>query len=446
MLKPSIHIIIILLILISIQGCATYDYKIRKPKKALIQSDYEKAIELIQTNKFLNRNRNELLYHLELGKAYHLAGQYDSSNFHLNSADDMMEVMAPIEDLTTATFVNPAMTKYRAEEHEKILVHYYKALNYLYLRNYEEALVEARRLNLKEQALDVAKKSKDKKYSKDPFGLILMGMIYEASNDFNNAFIAYRNALETYETLKLYTDKKPPTLEADVARTAKLSGIYYKSNVQNPFETKGPGGELILFWENGIAPVKKEKNMVFAINKANGQGAYYFTDLNNTIQIPFSYNFNNSNVKPSDIGLLRISAPYYVSTKPNNHMAILMVNDTVRPLYIGEDVEQLAFELQKEAYFEELSKRLLRALVKKIAELKLAKQNEYAGLALGIANFAIEKADTRNWQSLPNEIYFTRVPLQKGENTIELKLNNGKSVRFSVNGTGGIIFKNIVSY
>ncbi len=448
MLKHILHIILLSILLLNINACATYNNKIRKAKTALINNDYDKALKSIEKNKFLHRKRNQLLYHLEIGKVYHLNGQYDSSNFHLNIADNMMEEYAPLTDLATSTLVNPAMQNYRAAAHEKILVNYYKALNYLFLSDIENALVEARQLNLKEQALSVSVHGKEKKYFQDPFGLVLMGMIYEAGNDFNNAFIAYRNAYEVYEKSNLYKDKMPPTLVVDMVRMAKLTGIHYKSDITNPYQTKGEGGELILFWENGIAPVKEEKNMIFTINKATGQGAYYFTDLNNTIQIPFNYNFsNNSNgVSPADIGLLRVASAYYVSTKQTLHHARLTVNDKLEPLYIGEDVEQLAFQLEKQNYIKQLGKRLLRVMVKKITELKIAQENEYAGLAVGIANVAMEKSDTRNWQSLPNEIYFTRVPLKKGENTIKLTLNNGKIIEFKVNGTGGMIFKNVVSY
>ena len=36
-------------------------------------------------------------------------------------------------------------------------------------------------------------------------------------------------------------------------------------------------------------------------------------------------------------------------------------------------------------------------------------------------NTITEKADTRNWQTLPYSISYTRIPLTKGENKISLK-------------------------
>ncbi|MGV6860260.1 MAG: COG3014 family protein [Putridiphycobacter sp.] len=438
-------------IFIGVTSCATYHHKINKTKSALIATDYDKAKNAIDKNKFLHKRRNLLLYHLEIGKVFHLQQQYDSSNFHLNIADDMMEQMSTLVDITKTTLVNEAIKNYKAAPHETILIHYYKALNYLYLNNKEDALVEARRLNLKQQKINIAKHGKDNKYSQDPFGLMLMGMIYESSNDFNNAFIAYRNAYETYQNSSIFKGKMPESLPFDVVRTAKQTGIQHPITnfTGNPFQTKGKGGELILFWENGIAPAKAEKNMIFTINKANGQGAYIFTDMNNTFQIPFNYNFNSSDpnsIQPSDIGLLRVASAFYVSSKNQNHFARLTVNGENYPIYLGEDIESLAFKLEREDQLKNLGIKLMRVMVKKITEIKVAEANEFAGIAVSIANFAMEKSDTRNWQSLPNEIYFTRIPLDPGKNTIELTLENNQKTTLNIEGQGQMVFKNIVNY
>ena len=80
-----------------------------------------------------------------------------------------------------------------------------------------------------------------------------------------------------------------------------------------------------------------------------------------------------------------------------------------------------------------------------MAEIKLAEQNEIAGLALGITNMAMEKSDTRNWQSLPNQIHYARIPLKKGNNIIKMTLENGKTITLNVVGNGKMIFKNIAT-
>ena len=66
-----------------------------------------------------------------------------------------------------------------------------------------------------------------------------------------------------------------------------------------------------------------------------------------------------------------------------------------------------------------------------------------AGLLVNIFNTATEKADTRNWQSLPAQIQYVRIPLQKGANQLNLQLGrNNKTI--TINGKGGIQFYNWV--
>ena len=65
---------------------------------------------------------------------------------------------------------------------------------------------------------------------------------------------------------------------------------------------------------------------------------------------------------------------------------------------------------------------------------------------MGIANVATEKADTRNWQSLPSTISYARIPLQEGRNTISFKASNGETKDFVLEGSGRMYFRNIVTY
>jgi uncharacterized protein len=117
----------------------------------------------------------------------------------------------------------------------------------------------------------------------------------------------------------------------------------------------------------------------------------------------------------------------------------------------------------------ELSSSLTRLAVKKLTEAAIRpnekkedddknkseeekkkdekKRNQREALALGLQlfNFATEKADTRNWQSLPHTIYYTRLPLKTGENSFTLQLNGPSSPSYTVSatGNGSLQFRNI---
>lgn len=437
------HIVFLIALMVAFSSCRTYYQKTDGTERAILAKNYEKAEDVIRDNKFLTRKRNLLLYYLELGKVQHLQGDFKASNISLNNADLMMEEYRNLLELAVGVTINPAMQPYLAEPHEKILVHYYKALNYLQLGDIEEAIVEARRIDLSGTQNENDVNGKDRKYGEDPFGLMLMGMIYEADRDYNNAFIAYRNAKEIYDTDEsgLYKGRAPESLERDLVRTAKYSGMVYASTL-TPMDL--PYGEAIIFWENGLAPVKEEKNMFFSLNKQNGD--FFFVSDNLSVPINYDFNKDNPDFKPSDLGLLRMAWSFYVPRGSRVQSAKITHNNKALQFYPIEDVSALAFQIERDNYLTELGKNLLRLALKKISELSLSEKNEYLGLALGIANVATEKADTRNWQSLPSTISYTRIPLQEGRNTLNFTASNGETQEFVLEGTGRMYFRNIVTY
>jgi hypothetical protein len=74
--------------------------------------------------------------------------------------------------------------------------------------------------------------------------------------------------------------------------------------------------------------------------------------------------------------------------------------------------------------FEEFGKGLLRAALKKAAEHSARKEDDRLGAVIGIVNAITEKADTRNWQTLPHSIYYARVPLKEGMNDVKFILHS----------------------
>ena len=67
---------------------------------------------------------------------------------------------------------------------------------------------------------------------------------------------------------------------------------------------------------------------------------------------------------------------------------------------------------------------LLRLGLKKAAEIKLAQENVALGAAATITNAITEKADTRNWQTLPHSVYYQRATLDAGDNVIGIRMQN----------------------
>ena len=79
-----------------------------------------------------------------------------------------------------------------------------------------------------------------------------------------------------------------------------------------------------------------------------------------------------------------------------------------------ENVEEIAFAELEDRLFREIGKSVARLVLKQAAEIVASNQNENAGFALSALNAFTEKADTRNWQTLPHATYYQRVQLAPG--------------------------------
>ena len=466
-----IRAIAVVLLMFLLFSCASYNNRIGNYYEQVVNNQYEKAYTSLDHNKLLNRKRNRLLYLFEKGKMAHLLKQYDSSNLYFNEADLFIEdARTSVKDVALGTLLNPMMETYKGEDFEKFMVHYYKALNYLSLGQSNEAMVEARRISLTSYAQQDKTGNNANRYSDDAFSLMLQGIIYEQSGDMNNAFISYRNATDLFlkNNKTWYGVGLPDQLKQDVLRTAAANGFLdevqrYSQllNTTPQAAQKSPGGELIIFWENGLAPVKQEQNLIFALNK-NGVGDFIFTDETGSVNVPFIFdnNLNKDNIKAEELRSLRVAFPKYLEQPLFYTGGSVSVNNTSYSFENAENINDLAFATLKERFLKEMTKTLSRLAIKKLAEAaarpkkddKNKNEKEAMALAIQMFSMASEKADTRNWQSLPHTILYTRIPLQKGANEVQLNFSAGgpgqqnKPVKLTVEGNGGLQVHNICTF
>lgn len=448
-------------LMLFLTSCVTYNQRISDYYHSLSRKDYSSAEKALQKNKLLKRKRNQLLYNLEMGKLAHIKGDYQESNRLLNEADLFMEdARTSLNDVAVSNLINPMMAAYKGEDFEKFMVHYYKALNYLYLGDIEAAVVEARRISLK--SFELQDNNKENKYNDDAFSLMLQGMLYEVAGDWNNAFISYRNAADIYlnNNLQYYGVPMPEQLKQDLLHMAYVNGFtdllqFYEKQLQTSYNKKeiSEGGELILFWENGLAPVKTEQNFFFSLTNAGGQ--FMFTDISGTINIPFysTSAFNPDADAMKHMHSFRIAFPKYMVQEPFYKDGYAELAGDIFSFELAEDLNTIAVSTLKERFLKEAGKALSRQAVKKLIEYSLRpseddkNKNEKNALATTMQLYSLfsEKADTRNWQSLPQHIFYTRIPLLKGENKISVNLTgmNKRNIEILVPGNGAVQIRNI---
>lgn len=427
-MPTRIAIIGVLMMLVS--ACASF-YEVSYDFNREFESgNIDNALNKLQNDKQYAKSNVQFLYQVNNGLLYSMKGEYAKSNKAFERAfifgeDYTINYLAEAASYLT----NPTITTYRGEDHEHLMPLYYKAINFLKLGQLEDALVECRRLNIRLQQLSDKYKS-DRKYQRDGFIHNLMGIVYQTNNDWNNAFIAYRNAYEIYteDYATMFNVQPPDQLKKDLLISAWRVGFteeytFFKEMFGwTDFDPKQQAdADLVFFWHNGLSPVKAEWSVNF-VNTPGSDNLFVFANEDMALSFPFYVNDKDDRNSLSDLKMFRVAFPKYVERPVYFTQASIVTDGQTYALELAEDINKIAFKSLRDRMTLEFSKTLIRAALKKAAEHSLRKENKGWGAVLGAVNTFTEKADTRNWQSLPHSILYTRVPLKEGMNETEFSL------------------------
>jgi hypothetical protein len=130
------------------------------------------------------------------GLAAHYAGRYEESNTALQLAAELADerYTRSISQAALSFLTNDRVLPYRPPRSERLLIHYYGALNYLRMGDPEGAAVEARRLS---HLLDLYERNGELSPAEQQLHATLhyvTGAVFELSREPNAASVAYRLA------------------------------------------------------------------------------------------------------------------------------------------------------------------------------------------------------------------------------------------------------------
>lgn len=414
-----------------LSACATYYQQHGEFNYEFEKGDLKQALNAMKPSEAESKSR--FIYFVNKGLLLSIMGQYADSNDYFEKAFLFGEDYRINYFSEAASYLtNPNFTVYRGEDHEHLMLLYFKAINFLKLNQPENALIECRRLNIRLNQL-TDKYVSEEKLQRDAFIHTLMGIIYQSAKDFNNAFIAYRNAVDVYENdyARMFNMTVPEQLKKDLLNTAYWTGFVDEfENYKTKFDmleytAVQPDAELVFFWHNGLAPVKSEWSINFVIAPGVGNVMVFSNE-----QLGFSFPFPVEDEKErrdlASLQVFRVAFPRYVERPLYFPSANLECSGATYPLALAEDINKVAFKSLRQRMLQEFGKGLLRAALKKAAEQGLRKKDDRLGAVLGMVNAMTEKADTRNWQTLPHSIFYARLPLKEGANEVKLTLQSGE--------------------
>jgi tetratricopeptide (TPR) repeat protein len=324
----------------------------------------------------------KFLYWAAKGQSLMLAREYEESNFCFEQAyiiwvDKNYNYVKSNEDSYD-------------EVHEFMMVIYYKTLNYLTLGRLEDAMVECKRLNewlLKPEMHPVVARL----INEDPLLHSLMGIVFDLSNQTDDALICYENALHAFALN--YRGLLSKHLPQQLIHESEL--LYSLPDLHKEYASINyvyPAGRLLVIWNNGQGPAALVRRHDYRVRNSDMVG----DDQN--------INFMVDEIQDTLLSFFTYKTPVF------NNWEITRNGNKVK----GE-------LLMDESWY------AIRAL-------------EYRLKSPGIHVWRRGP----NWGTLPNAIYFAIVPLQPGTNNFRFTLKGDmgltKTDSVSISGDGGSHF------
>jgi hypothetical protein len=400
-----------------LSGCGMKTDFYREVEKGLSTKNYAVALKTLQDQEEEFGEKNFVLYNLEMGALTHYSARYEESNRHFLAAEKMMEELytKSISTEVAAVALNDNLIPYSGEDFEKVFVNLFLALNFAGTGDIEEALVEARKVDLKLNQYARQYEGKNV-YKQDAFVRYIMGMLYEAAGEVNDAFISYKKAYEGYKTYETqFKTPCPSFLKADLVRTAALLRFdddrrrFEKEFGIKYAKPKKQEGSVLLIIHSGRGPIKEENKIRVTIPDKDAVLHTFNVALpkfksRERMQVAYNVDVSGQSVPPQNI-----------------------------PAELGEYVTEIARKSLDDriglVYLKAGGRALLKFLASEAAKKEWKKEGDETGnffksLLVDIAVDASEQADIRTWRTLPNQMFLVRVNLPAGTHNFTLTGHN----------------------
>ena len=260
MKKILISFLISVLLLATFIGCSS----MRTSKgqyvgvaEKLKEQDYDACLEQIEDSKDkFYKEKEKVLFYLDMGMLYHYDGDYVKSNEFLTEAEYAIEDLytKSVGKAAASMLLNDNALDYFGEDYEDIYLNIFKALNYLHLNKSEDAFVEIRKVNNKLNLLEdkykkIAKqynesedkkkefKIGDNKFHNSALARYLSMLLYQAEGKYDDAMIDLAQIEEAFELQPIVYDFTQPELDKYLADTDKAQ-LYFLTFVGNSPEKK----------------------------------------------------------------------------------------------------------------------------------------------------------------------------------------------------------------
>ncbi len=346
------------------------------------------ALEIVESRR--GGSRNESVNLLDKAMLLRMQQQFEASNAAFEQAKDIIEALdaVSLREQAAAVTINDSMRSYLPRTFERVLVHCFKAMNYLELRQYDSARVEVLQLD------EFLKREEDFRL---PFARYLSGLVFEFNQEPDNALIAYRKAYEAYRDGGRAI---PSLLQQDLLRLTDYLG---RADEHRRFDEEF----ALVNWPTQ----QRFREQAHAV-------AFLFNGL-----IPRKHSHEILAQSPSDGRMHRISTPFYEQRYTRVHSVMLASDLGANDSELFADLERHARAALENEMPGIIARTVARVAVKNRVVDETGEEQPLIGLALNLIAVLSEQADTRAWYTLPQEILVTRLELEPGLHDLQLLLD-----------------------
>lgn len=373
------------LIFTLVVGCASFLTQSEQTKTLLRQGQMVQAVGDLEKKASIE-GKDQLMYMLDYAMALQIAGDYKKSAEAFIKADLLLEQKDyhSVSQIVGATIGAEEMVQYKGEAYEKFLINSMNAINYLMLGDYDSALVECRRINSKISAFKMENREP---YELSPFAHYLSAVIWEAQKKYDDAYIEYEAAYKL--------DPLIAGIGSDLIRAAHLAGRdHAKEKWKKQFvdlqSKNGSGfskkdGELIVIFQQGFGAKKIPR---------------YDEPRFPTLQTEFLK-----------------TAVAQVTVMPVSSTTVAY-SDKTKTIY---DIDRMAMITLNKDYSALVARRVGGIVAKAVVSEQIRQKNELLGSVAWVAMNLADRADLRQWSTLPARIQMTRVFLKPGKYDIKIQ-------------------------
>jgi hypothetical protein len=373
---------------------------------------------------------------------YHYAGEYDSSIAYLLSASRIYDELftRSVSKEAAAILINDNVRDYRSKPYEVTLLHQTLQFGYLSKNDPDEALVEARGMQLLFNEWERLN-AKDNRYFTDGMFHYVTSLVYDDAGQTDDAMISLFKAAQAFQkgpvALPHAVSDQAYTLFRKNNRTADIDllNLRQPGAGQRGAPVENGQTEIVVVGFGGKGPALAEnewwgdwiKGGLLLLHHSSSDGR------EETMSIPAPDVAGRDKNSPATV-FVKVALPEVRTYRSETAYFTVEGGPAPSPVstYVINDLDAQAKKQLEDARGTIVARTVARVVTRTLAaqqaKKKMATNSDIANLLIGvgtdIVSSQLEKADTRCCFFIPKTVQLARIPVKPGKHTITVYARN----------------------